>query len=198
MSYYYSYYLGYEKDGKIYPFAPYDCFGHFKPVIECSRSFASELHNRFSVIPKEQYSDELTKQFEYKTWNGETEVEEVKICKLDDLPTGSYIKRGYFLIEDVKKYERDNNPEDLFYDYLTPTVYAAMAANEVQFGKPQPRKNDFDEEYTPHTASDYMYYAYIDYHCEEYEAYVLHRESTIYDYGCLPADANIVIIMTEG
>ena len=196
MSYYYTYYLGYEREGKIYPFAPYDCFGHYKPVIERSRSFASDLHDRFSYIPEEQYSDELRKAFSY--WEGTNKVEEVKMCRLEDLPHGSYIKTNYYLIEDVQRYEEDHDPDDLFYDHLTPTIYAAKAANEAQFGKPQPRKNEYDEEYTPHSASDYMFYAYPDYHCEEYEAALLQRAADIYDYGCLPENSSIVVLLTEG
>lgn len=198
MSYYYTYYLGYEKDGKIYPFAPYDCFGHFKPVIERSRSFASELHCRFSTIPEENYSEELKTRFEYKTWDNRNEIEEVKMCYIDELPTGDYIKTGYFLITDVEQYEKDHDSEDLFYDTVSPTVYAAMAANETQFGKPQPRKDDEGNEYIPNTASDYMYYAYPDHFCEEYEAFLLRMEANIYDYGCLPEDARIVVLLTEG
>ena len=75
MSYYYTYYLGYEREGKIYPLGPYDCFGKLRDVVNRSRSFASDLHERFWPVKEEEISDELRKEFEYTDWEGKKTVE---------------------------------------------------------------------------------------------------------------------------
>lgn len=61
MSYYYNYYLGYKKDGKFYPMAPYDRKGKLESILWKSRSFASDLHEDFRIIKNEDISDELYK-----------------------------------------------------------------------------------------------------------------------------------------
>ena len=67
MSYYYSYYIGYrDSSGKIYPYGPYDAFGKLYPVIERSRSYASDLHELFYVIPEDSISNELKNSLGYK------------------------------------------------------------------------------------------------------------------------------------
>ena len=194
MSYYYNYYIGYKKDGKIYPLGPYDCFGHLHSVLSRSSSFSSNLHYEFSPVQENEVSEELRKEFEETRLNGD-KIVNVKWCPLDDLPSDSYIKKGYFLIKDVQEYERTNNSEDLFYDYLSPTVYAAMSTNERIYGKPTPQE---DEECTHNSAADYMYYAYPDYRSKEYEAFVLRLEAEDYEYVFNNNDASIVILLWEG
>lgn len=190
MSYYYNYYIGYRKDGKFYPWGPYDAEGNLKPIVSKSASFASDLHESFSLIKKEEVSEELRKNFEYEDWQ-----EGVKYCSVDHLPRGSFIKTGYFLIDEVKAYE-GKEWFDGFSDILSPQIYAAKMAHEMTFGKNQPQKDVEGFEYTEPNASDYMYYAYPDYNSKEYEAFVL-RE-------CVDAledwrnDKEYVILETEG
>lgn len=199
MSYYYNYYIGYESDGKLYPLGPYNSFGQLCDVISKSRSFASDLHEDFYNIESEQISDELRKNFEYKDYNGDNVID-VKYLPLDELTKGSFIKKGYFLIDDVKHYEKTGDSWDIFYDNLSPEMYTAMLQNELTFGKPQPKKDEFDDEIIVHSASDYMFYAYPDYNSKEYEAEILRCAiESLYSYRYMNNNnARIVILETEG
>lgn len=199
MSYYYNYYVGYKIDGKVYPFGPYNSTGKLKEVITKSRSFASDLHEVFYRVAKEEISDELRKEFEYEDWNGNKSVN-VKMLPIKELPSGSYIKKGFFLVEDVLRYEDpDNDYFDGFYEYVSPSVYASMVQNEVQFGKPERKLDDCDNWYCPKAASDYMYYAYPDYNSKEYEAEMVRSVAyMLNDYSELPKDAILLALETEG
>lgn len=125
MSYYYNYYLGYKKDGKIFPLGPYNHRGTLMSAISRSRSFASDLHEEFRRISEDEVSDELRKQFEYENYKGEKEIN-VKKLMLSELPAESYIKSGYFLIEDVEQYEKTGNSEDLFYESKSPSLHLSF------------------------------------------------------------------------
>ena len=199
MSYYYNYYIGYEHDGKIYPLGPYDCNNKIRDAISKSRSFASNLHDDFCSVPENMISDELRKEFEYEDWNGNKTVD-VKYLPISELPEGSFIKRGYFLISDVKAYEENDDTFDLFYENLNPTLYAAKLQNELTFGKPGPKKDCEGEEYTEPSASDFMYYAYPDYNCKEYEAHIIRTfANSLGDYNSsLPKGYKLVVLETEG
>ena len=199
MSYYYDYYIGYKSGDKIYPFGPYNSLGKLKAVISRSRSFASDLHYEFYPIEDNEVSDELRKEFEYEDWNGNRAVA-VKVLPIDDLPKGSYIKKGYYLIEDIKRYEDpDGKYFEGFFDCISPAVYASMVQNEVRFGKPECRQNDYGELYYPRTASEYMYYAYPDYESKEYEAAMIRNVADMLEgYEDLPEDAILLALETEG
>lgn len=198
MGYYYNYFAGYKLDGKFYPLGPYDNKGKIHPIISRSASFASKLYRDFYVINDVEISDELRKEFEYSNWK-EEKVCEVKYLPLLELPGGSFIQTGYFLINDVKQYELDQDYDfDGFYDRLTPEVYAAKLQHEITFGKNQPQKDEEDEEYTEPNASDYMYYAYPDYHSEEYEADIIRQVIHMLDEYGLPEKAELVVLETEG
>ena len=200
MSYYYNYCIGYIHQGKLYPLGPYSATGKLKDVISRSASFASDLHNDFFMVQEDMISDELRSAFTYETWDGKKEMQHVKYCPVSLLPSGSAIKKGYFLIEDVRRYESSKDSEVLFFDMVSPTVYSAMADNEVRFGKPAPQKDDFGEEFIPKTASDYMFYAYLDDSSEEYEAGILRYAADVlgeYD-SKLPKGYELAVIETEG
>lgn len=198
MSYYYNYYIGYRKDGKYYPWGPYDANGKLSPAVWKSRSFASDLHDRFFLIEEKEISNELRTEFEYEDWTGEKSVE-VRCLAAKDLPDGSFIKTGYFLIEDVVQYEKYHDSFDLFYKSLPPQVYVAKMDHELKFGPNKPKKDELGEEYTEPNASDYMYYAYPDYDSEEYEAYILrHYVNNLEDYSLLKDGVEWVILETEG
>lgn len=198
MSYYYNYYIGYMHEGKIYPFGPYNSKGKLRDVISRSRSFASDLHESFYPIKDEMVSEELRKEFQYKNWKEELVVD-VKWLPIEDLPNGSYIKTGYFLVEDVKAYQADENTEELFYDKLSPEVYASMLQKECMGLRPVPQKDTEGEELVVHPASDYMYFAYPDYYCREYEASLIRDVADMLNgYSDLDKDDKIVILETEG
>ena len=190
MSYYYNYYIGYKKDNKIYPFAPYDANGKLYSLISDSRSFASDLYEDFYRVEEEQISDELRKNFSYKDYMG-NETVKVKYLLLKDLPNGSFIKTGYFLISEVEEYEKSD--EAYFSNVLTPQIYAAKLQNEMMFGKSKNKDEDEEE----HNASEYMYYAYPDYNSKEYDAFLLRSVAGNFDFG-IPDGAELVILEDEG
>lgn len=199
MSYYYSYYLGYkDSKGKIIPLGPYDNEGKLKTVIERSRSFASDLHEDFREVQRKEVSEQFRKEFEYTDWDGKKTLAMVGVLPVKELPSGSYIKKGYFLISDVQAYEKDHDTWDLFYDCLTPEVYAQMVQNELTFGPPKKEVDCEGEDITPHSARDYMYYAYPDYSSREYEASFIRDVAYLYlDYSKVNED-NLYVIKTEG
>lgn len=198
MSYYYDYYIGYEKDGKLYPLGPYKENNKLTPALSRSRSFASDLHNSFYLVNENQVSDELRAEFEHECWDGDVRVD-VKYLPINELPNGSFIRSGYFLIEEVKQYENSLKDEDFCFDGfslpISPTVYVEMANNELKFGKPKKTKDEDGEWYTPYSASDYMFYMYPEYHCKEYEATVLRMFADALDSY---EDFSLVILETEG
>ena len=64
MSWYVDYYVGYKtKEGKIYPLGHFDCFGNLRPVLTKSRSFASNLWERFQRVTLVETTEELKKHF---------------------------------------------------------------------------------------------------------------------------------------
>ena len=196
MSYYYDYYIGYEKEGKIYPLGPYRADGSLAPALTKSRSFASDLHEKFDPVSEDMISDELRKDFEYPGWDGELSVD-VKYLYVSDLPSGDLINRGYVLIDQVAAYE-EHDLED-FYPVLKPEIYAAKLQNQIRFGE-NPVKKDIDgEEYTEPNASDFMYYAWINTSSESYEAYILRTTlGMLWLYRYDDQDMKPVILETEG
>lgn len=199
MSYYYNYYIGYKgEDEKLYPLGPFDSFGDLRCAFFKSRSYASDIHEDFWLIKESQISDELRKHFEITNWKNEKEVP-VKWLDINDLPTGSFIKTGYFLIEDVKRYEADYDTWDIFYEHLSPEVYAAKLSNELALGKPENKLDCEGNEIEEHSASEYMYYAYPDYNSREYEAHVIRLfADSLESYRRFKDGTQIVVLETEG
>lgn len=188
MSYYYSYRLGYKKDGKLYPLAPFSESGKWKDIICRSRNYASDLHEYFAPVSKNMVTAELAQYIldDYYTKSEGEQVnalQYVKYLPLNMLPSGDYVKSGYFLIDDVKAYENSKDDcDDLFYDKLSPTEYAARLENYMKFGDDE--KRDENGDLVRHSIKDYMYYAYPDYSCKEFEAFqirFLANESFAYD-----------------
>ena len=203
MSYYYMYKLGYiTKDNKIYPIGPFDQNGNLHDVICDSRSFASDLWEIFDCVKDEQVTDELKTHFSYEDYNNEKIFDDnIKYLRLRDLPRGSWLKRGYFLIEDYERYikNEEHYDEDIFYNYLPPEIYSAKLENELKFGKPEPKKDFEGEEIEQYSCSDYMFVTIPDYHSKEYDAFILRTVAEMYDYSnCVPEDAEIVVLETEG
>lgn len=200
MSYYYYYYIGYQKDGKIYPWGPYTADGKLKPVLSKSRSFASDLYKFFYSFDKSAASDELKKEFAC-CFEPDNKYFSLHYLPVNQLPTGSAIRRGYFLIEDVEAYEEMLASGEIdylfdgFYDKMSPVTFAARIVNDVMGGY----KKDPEDEEGRRPASDYMYYAYVDYKSVEYEAnFITSICEALTDYGVLPEGAKPVIIEDEG
>lgn len=199
MSYYYNYTIGImDKEGKIKPYGPYDANGNLRYVIERSRSFASDLHEDFLCVQENQITDELYKEFSYTDWDESKKIN-IKYLPVEDLPKGSYLIKGYFLIEDVQKYEENgNNIDDLICNMITPTIYAEKLKKEYMFGKNEPEEDDEGYKYTEPNASDYMYYVVEDYYSKEYEASVIRNVADILNDYDLPIDCKLVVLETEG
>ena len=198
MSYYYQYYAGIEdkESGVIYPLGPYDCNGKLKPIVEKSRSFASNLHEDFLPIDSGCISHELRAEFEYEDWNGEKRTD-VKFLPIDELPDGDYIVKGYFLIEDVQAWEQGGD-DDVFYHVINPQVYAELLRKELVFGKNKPEEDVQGILYTKPNASDYMYSAIPNYCSKEYEAELIRQVALmLFDYD-MENKYNLVILETEG
>ena len=196
MSWYYSYYCGYRNlaTNKIYPLGPFDVFGNLNPIFSRSRSFASDLHEDFCTVREGDYTDSLKKSF-----NIEDDANyDIWWLPLSDLPDGDPVKRGYFLVDDIKYYEDGGSVyDDIFYDKLTPTEYINKMQNEMQFGY-HPEK---DEEggIIGHSCQDYMYYAYLDKSSQDYEAELIRNAFDSYDkYDFKKRNYQFVVLMTQG
>ena len=111
MSWYYDYYICMQdKDTKkIDVFAPFDSLGKLHSVFNRSRSFASDLYESFHPV-----NDLLTEDAIRKLWRScsdpESEITEEDLgwiknytsyLPYSELPNGDYLKKGYFLLEDI-------------------------------------------------------------------------------------------------
>ena len=186
MSWEYTYYSAYrnKKENKIYFLGPYNHEGKIKDVFSRSSSFASDMYELFRVVNKEEISDKMLNDL-YNLWDVNDEEFEgcfrqglLGYCALENLPTGDYIKSGYFLNSKIKEFEETHDCDDLC-GYLTTNEYLRMLQNEIKFGKPGKKMNDWGEEYIPNSCEDYSFYRYVDYSCEEYEAHELRKMANI-------------------
>lgn len=206
MSWYVSYYLGYKtKEGKIYPLYPFDSFGHLRPIVEKSRSFASDLWEMFDRVTLEETTEELNKQFlsgDIYAFHHDEGKEEPPWCfwlDPDELPVGSFIKKGYFLQDDISAYERHDNSWDGFYHMLTVDEYLRKMESEIKFGKQAPKKDIEGNECECYSCGDYAYYAYPDYDSKEYEAFMIREAIDAVSYASdLPEGCKIIILQTNG
>ena len=208
MSYYYNYYLGFEKDGKIFPLGLYDHKGKLHAVFFRSRSFASDLHEDFIPVPDGMISDELRKEFEYEDWNGEIRMSPVKYLELSALGSDDFIKRGYCLKSNIDYYlepERDDWSaiEMLKDNMLTDFQFAMKAADELQYGIPKPEVDCEGEEIEVYPCSSYRYFSFPDYFSREYEVAMLKIAASAYEWDSAFWSSNnerarIVILEDEG
>lgn len=220
MSYYYNYYLGYKKDGKIYPYAPYDSKGKLACVLSKSKNFASDLHENFRYLKNEEISDELIDSFitdffiekyeysqkpltkeekdEYKKTMGRDYVEKEKKTLreafLDEMQFKylpiSALPTGNYIKEG---YILFNSIDDEEYDYwplLSPHVYA----EKLKSGKDEVYD---DEGNVMYRISDLIYHKWIGKQSKEYEASIINDAyDNFYEYGI--SNDEIVVIETEG
>jgi len=212
MSEYISYYIC-KKDknsGLIYPLGPFDDKGDLKCVLWKSRSYYTDLQELFTPVSKEQISDELiisvySKCEDINTTKGELgngDYYSFHYCPIDMLCSIDYIKSGYYLLEDIKKYERSLTKHyefDGFYDCLSPQLYCHMLASENS----SKHIREFDEDcagtkYRVRHTSDYAYYMYPDYDSKEYEAYILKTVADILLPSYDRKDFDVVVIFDRG
>lgn len=187
MSWYANFFIVYKnkEDGKLYPFGPFDYKGKLHSVFE-RRGYDQELAREFYDLNsaekrKELVSLELLRTIRGTEESDDSEEEEKEFydgktywswsyLPYKDLPEGEYIKKGYVLIDEIEQYENNYDSFDGFYGVLSPNVYAKKMENELKFGPPKPTKNEWGEEYTPTSMSEYSYYVWPDYDCIEYAA----------------------------
>lgn len=182
MSWYYNLFIGRKiKDG-IELVGPYDNKGKIRAVYTRNRHCPFE--NDFIRYDGEELKEKLYSDL-------------VSILPYNNLPTGDFIKSGYFLIEDVEQYLKDRETEDIFYDKLTPEAYAERLKTEAILGPPRPKKDIEGNEYEVHSCMDYMYFAYQDYESDEYVAFMIRWIIGILDPYNFERD-DIVVVMCEG
>lgn len=208
MSYYYNYYLGVKKDdGKIYPLGPYDRNGKLSAVLWKSRSFASDLHNRFRPIPDECVSDELRKEFSYTDFKDES-VFDMTMCNYDELSQENGIRRGYCLTKDVMEYIRSKegdedsvlDVDELRYEMLSPEEFAVKAKDELEHGVPKPEKDCEGYEIPVYSCKDYTYFAFMDIVSEGYESEIIRNACSMFEFSddVQYKMDKIVILLSEG
>ena len=209
MSYYYTYYLGFmdKRTKKVYPLGPYDLHGRYHPVFSRSRSFASDLHERFCPLSCERVSAKLRKVFEYKEYGiGDTVMPSIKYALLDELPNGSFVKRGYFLTEEIEQYlkdyakEEDIDADEYFHVNIPVELYAERLKNEIALGPPPAKQDCEGELLEQYSVRDFALFVYPDYTSEEYEAHLLRQAAKPYMYSVqeLRNGAEVVVLETEG
>ena len=216
MSWYATFYLTVKKeDGKLYPFGPFDYTGKFHSVYErCG--YDQELAKEFYPMNNAKDRNELISKELYHTISGLGEVEEDShetneffegtdywnwsYLPISELPTGDYIKKGYVLMEEIEDYEENPDSFDGFYGVISPALYAKKLENELKFGRPKPQKDDYGEEYTPRSVSEYSFYVWPDYNCIEYEAYKIRQALYLMRewYEIKDSKEEIYIICTQG
>ena len=196
MSTYYYFYLGKMKDGKVEPVGPYDKNGKLLSMFYlCGTTY--DMGEYFYKIWKSAISDELKKSFPQSSEDEELfapRVEELRVCSFSKLPNDDFVKSGYFLIDDVNEYMETGYKsyyDDIFYDTLKPEIYVAKMANELKFGPPKHREDEFGNDITPHSCGDYMYFAYPDYNSKEY---LVHRFKQVVDMFDYDYDDYVVIM----
>lgn len=207
MSTYYSFYIGYRdnKTKKICALGPYDFKGELKSIFDRSGSFVSDLHKEFYNVSPENMDDSILKEFTYESYFEDKDgnkklVSNLYCLDIDDLPSSNFVKSGYFLKEDVAEYLEENSAEDLFYNKIdSPIIYAEMVKDEIMFGKNQDEKDDEGYTIKKYSASDYMFFAYPDYYCKEYESHLIktayHTLYHKYDDFWKDKDVTIVALM---
>lgn len=203
MSWYTTYYLCWQdKDGKVRPLGPFNYRGDLMSVISTSRSFTTDLKEVFDPLPDEAWTEELEKEFSYEGYDDDKRRYDLEYLPLKDLPRGSYLKAGYYLIDDIDTYLKSKTDDsvyfDGFYDSLSSEAYMRKMENELKFGPPKPQQDCEGETYTPHSCADYAYFMYPEYQSKEYEAYLLRTVADILDDYRMPEGSQIVVIKTEG
>ena len=188
MSYYFSYYLGLMgDDGKIRPIGLFDENYEIYPIFSRSRSCASDLHDDFMKVRNDMFTEELKKKFAVQDKG--IHYTNLKYLMLDDLPSDSFIKSGYFLISDIEEYEKNGGDSyDLFYDSLTPVVYQKASENELKFG---------GVKIGDHSIKEYAYYAYPDYYSKDYESFMIQSAFNAYLDSHIEIDRHKCAVLEE-
>lgn len=203
MSYYYTYYLAYEKNGKLYPYGPFDSKGKLCSILSKSRSFTSNLPEFFKSIEHSKISDELYKSL--------LTDETIKECEDADKPYSEKENEAYAKIfgtlpepkKIISPREALENTIEIEYLELSALPHGDFVKEGyVPMNELQNEERDEDEFYdvlSPHVyaekiknvsvfgdtqeldcegeplpkLSEYVYHKWIDFNSKEYESYLL-------------------------
>ena len=179
MSTYYYFYVGYidNKTNKVHPMGPFDDYGKLKEIFYRTGSSISNMVDAFESVNFDDIDEKYQEKFSNPSWNDENKrTSTLRMQYIDQLPSSDFIKSGYFLVKDVNEFlkDKENNTYDFdgFYEKVDPILYAEMVKKEIMFGKPKPEKDEEGYEIPVYSASDYMWFSYPDYWCEEYESFM--------------------------
>lgn len=193
MSFDYYFYLGKRsEDGQIETVGPYNRCGKLLPM-EWLCDTTYDLMDYFRKMRDDEISDSIKKDLPAYGCDDNERFTSLYVCSFSVLPKDDYIKSAYYLIKDVDVYMKEGYKgywDDLFYDYMTPEIYMAKAANEMKFGPPRYREDEFGNDVTPHSCGDYMYFTFPDYQSKEYLIYHFREIVEMFDEG-----GDYVIIM---
>ncbi len=186
-------YIGYKtKENKIYPLGPYDSFGKLIGIWE--NGYESELGKYFVLIPKDMETKELRDEFMKHSSMNRVNDDDLGVfyAYLDELPVGTYIRKGYFLREEIAEYESGQVSRP--YHCLTEREYGLQLESEAKFGPPKPKKDEYGTEYTPPACSEYSYYMFPDYDSVEYEVDKIRQVAELLQTSDIPEDSKMVVL----
>lgn len=139
----------------------------FKDTGDCIR--AANIHNYLE--------EEDLKSVYDGPWSGYW----VSYINVSDLGSVDYVKRGYFLVDDIKQYVEGESAYDLFYDSMTELEYTMRSENEKKFGPPGEKEDCEGFKYTPHSCADYAYFSYPDYNSVQYASFLFKKAASMFD-----------------
>ena len=127
-----------------------------------------EFERCFVKCDEKELSEDLIKAFTTTNWNGEKSLDStLEYAEVSDILelSDEYIKKGYFLVEDIARYEETKDADELFYNHIGAIEYSNLAAKQI---KQSTYKDEYGDEHIKYGYEDYMYYAYPDYQSLEY------------------------------
>jgi len=198
MGYWHNIYLGYSKDGKVFPLGPYDAKGRIYPIYTYRHIWAGEnrLHDQMEhVLPTDQeVSDELRNVLAYETYEGKTIYPDMRMIALDNLPALPIMSSGYVPIAQVEGYESFGGDPD-FYPVYTPMIYAEKLRGEMNGIPAQPVEGE--DEAPRESMRDFMFYQWVDRNTLAYDIHKVREVARVFeDAPILVGTKGIVVIET--
>lgn len=203
MSYYYNYYLGQRNKsiGTVSFLGPFSKEGGALPILWKSRSFASDLHESFDFVPKENIDSSI---FENKILYKDDDYQQtLKMLPLSELKNDSPFKIGYVLRSQLISFfeNKDNyfSETDAFTKVLTAEAFATFAQGYLVDEKPMFIYDWNSHETIKALPTDFVYHSWINYNSPEYEKWFISEviNNLGLSYRC-DKDSELVILETEG
>ena len=183
MSTYYSFYFGYKKDDKIYPYGPYNRYGKLIAAMERSGGFINNLQDDFTPnrIQDDMFSEELIKDLDIDLTNNYSKA--LYYLPANELGESNFIKYSYIHMDEIGDYLEELEkcdgyfPEWWFERSYLPTEYGLKVVNAL-------KRNDSEKlEELKH----YEFFAYPDITSIEwvrYQLQLMSRNGNMFD-SCL-------------